>query len=373
MGYFFVEEPTNLVLDFRNFSSDGKPYTKQFVIMFITEPVSCLMRYIILLSFLPTILFAQYEGVYDIPLPEEFNGMNQSITLYSSPNPDFPEYADETKNEIIWKHKTVIKANEKIKILETGAYLLNKGTWWRRAAFNKKQTKKMFAAKKMKLSEGDSVVFQENWRYGTYTQTGWNFWYVKGVNEKGEKVFGYEILETKGIMEDGTQLFPCMESESKLAIGNNEINTLEGKITTKNEVIQSFRIKTNNVSDLLGEYASENNFDLNKLKEISRTEIIVINVSEINEKSFLAKCDLLINGINEEYELEIEVEYSEKIISLNFIIEINPEKHQLFFKRKNTSKERNLQKIKIDFNLGFKKDYPGSMPWNDLGVEYTKN
>lgn len=309
----------------------------------------------------PIYAHAQYDGIYDIPLPEEFADYKKSMIIYSSPNPDFPVDSGEEDFPMVWKHQTIIKATEKVKIIETGAYLLNKGKWTLRAAFPKKLTKKMFDTRSLKLSEGDSIVFQENWRYGNYTQTGWNFWYVKAINQKGEKIYGYEILETKGRFKDGLQILPLMNMDSQINgsfSGEKENNSAikmgksNGNIHIKNEDLISF--------------AANMQFNLSKQSVNADIDLILKNVrilsSENNQYSI--KGDVCLNEKCHEEEWTTELVSSEKTHQLSFDLNLEASK---YLSNLNDSKE----KLILIIQLSFQKDYPGSMPWNDLG-EYGK-
>ncbi len=169
-----------------------------------------------LILLITSALLAQYEGVYEIPLPEKFKEMRVTKMPQSTPNPNYPEFVNDTRKEIVWKHSTSITAKETFEILETGAYLLNNGEWKLRVAFSPKETKKYFDAATLELKEGDVITFKNNDRYSTLTQTGWNFWYVIARTPSGEFFYAYEILHTMGKMKDGTEVLPISPSKSTI-------------------------------------------------------------------------------------------------------------------------------------------------------------
>ncbi len=337
-------------------------------------------RFLFLLLLVPVGLCAQYEKVYDIPLPSEFDGMEPSIVIYSTPNPDYAEFEDETEEMLVWKHSTVIKATEKIKIKETGAYLLNNGTWWKRAAFKSKATKKMFGTRKLKLQAGDSIVFKENWRFGAFTDTGWNFWYVKGVNEKGEKVFGYEILETKGQFEDGTQILPyekdlchvslTFKGKDEEMIASNDIRELYGRLVIKDGNVQDIQFRSDIFHQLMRKYASENHFNLEDLMRNSGGSRFSIECKGVEQEEQMYKFDTEI-CIGEECHEDLwyaRLSEDEKHYSLECIWDWDVSEYGYDFEsiQKEHPDFSVPDSIRMRLNLSFRKDFPGSRSWNTV-------
>lgn len=319
------------------------------------------MSRLVLLSFIlvsPIYLYAQYEGVYKIPLPEEFSDYKESTIIYSTPNPDFPVHSGEEDFPVVWKHQTIIKAEDKIKVIETGAYLLYKGEWVLRAAFPRKMTKKMFNARSLKLSKGDSIVFKENWRYGNYTQTGWNFWYVKAINAKGEKIFSYEILETKGTFKDGLQILPLMNDKSCIDI----------PFTDEKESLSIIKMEKSNgniqiKNDSLISFAANMIFRIpTPLAKNGDIELILKNTKKLSNKNnqYNIKGEICLNGECNEEEWTVKLASFEKTHQLSFDLNLDKKKYS-------SSLYNSNNKLPLHIQLSFKKDYPGSMPWNDLG------
>ncbi len=198
-------------------------------------------------------VLAQQEEVEAIPLPAELAGLPNELTIFSTPNPNFPEYIEKGE-KVAWKHSTTIKAEQSIRVVETGAYLLYYGSWWKRAAFNEEQTMDIFDTKSLELAPGDSIVYEKNWRVEPWTRSGWNFWYVKAVNPQGDTLMGYDILYTAGTLEDGTQVMPMLADDSNIkwtGKGDGDyaltgtLNEFNGKIAYNDGILSDLNVSIN--------------------------------------------------------------------------------------------------------------------------------
>ncbi|MCH2043919.1 MAG: YceI family protein [Saprospiraceae bacterium] len=339
-------------------------------------------KILVVLLLLPTCIFAQDKTVYDIPLPEELANLKQEgIQIYSTPHPNHPEFEDKDQESIVWKHSTIIKVDENITITETGAYLLNNGTWWKRESFNAKQSKEMFATKKLKLAAGDSLIYKKNWRYGQYTTSGWNFWYVKGINSKKEMVFAYHILETTGKMADGTEVLPLKMEGSELnwtgkASGEStyslsgDIAKFSGRLVIKNGTPISTKIKVNvetmnhQDANLISHLKNKDFFDVNKhpLITFKSTEITATET----EKEYRVKGQLCIIGNCQEETWTISMNDEEETYKVDFDIAVDRTRYGMNYKSSKSEEQSIADEIMCKGVFSFQKDYPGSMRWNSV-------
>lgn len=330
---------------------------------------------------LPYYGFAQYEGIYQLPLPERFATMKKNVIIYSSPNPNYAEFETTEKQGIVWKHRTIIKATEDLTIKETGAYLLRNGVWWKRAAFSPKETKEMFATKSLILERGDSLVFEKNWRYGKYTQTGWNFWYVIATTASGEEVYGYDILETKGRFEDNTQVLPLKKKNSKLTwtgkAGDSDysltgqITDFKGRLIVKDDVLKACSIRLvmdsmqHEIPSLIAHLKNKDFFHVKKYPEATfESEQIELQ----SPNTYLVKGSLCLRGICQKEQFNILLKSTEKAYEATFSATIDRTEYGMLYASSKDKKAKQSIADEIQFlgNFSFMKDYPGSMPWNKL-------
>ncbi len=173
------------------------------------------MRHIFILLLLVSFSsLAQLDDRFP-PLPDYFDNMRLVAGIASTPNPNFGEIL-ELENQVVWKHDTYIAPQENIEIIETGAFLLMGDSWYHRATFEARKTKKLFKTPKLNLKSGDTITYKKNWRYDSNSNTGWNFWYFIGLDDNGKKVYGYDVLETRGISESGEQLLLIKSDSSSV-------------------------------------------------------------------------------------------------------------------------------------------------------------
>lgn len=338
---------------------------------------------VVFLFFLPTVTFTQYADVYTIPLPDKFNGMRQIEGIASTPNPNLPAFENKTRRDIVWRHNTTITAPENLKVIETGAYLLMNGTWWLRASFKPRATKKMFNTKSLKLGEGQKIIFKNNNRYGYYTQTGFNFWYFIAEDAQGNNVFGYEILETAGKMADGTEVLPLIKDKSTLnwvgKAGDSDyqmtgtVNASQGQLIIKNNAIIGGYLNID-----LTTIASETQSLVDHLMTVDFFNTKEYPTATFNARSVIPLTDstvtlvgqLTLLGNTLPYELTAQFKQTEKAFKISVDkAAVNRVSFGMYYA--STADEGSTDYSISDFfyvngTIAFQKDYPGSMPWNSV-------
>ncbi|MDH7447956.1 hypothetical protein [Aquimarina sp. 2201CG14-23] len=127
-------------------------------------------------------------------LPEKLKILRKAIEVNN-----FPKTIDPIKidNQYYWKHNTAILCKEsEITIIEFGAYLFYNNTWNLRKSYPLKELNKNFGTKKEVMKQSQPYTWANNWRIDRSVFGGWAMWYFIGVTKKGEKVCGYEKIET---------------------------------------------------------------------------------------------------------------------------------------------------------------------------------
>lgn len=128
------------------------------------------------------------------PLPKKLQQLKKEITVQN-----FPKEIDpiKIKDSYYWKHNTMVfSKNSQVQIIEYGAYLFYNGKWNLRKSYPVKEFNKNFGAKKGILLQAQPYTWNDNWRVGNQLFGGWAMWYFIGINEKGEKICGYEKINT---------------------------------------------------------------------------------------------------------------------------------------------------------------------------------
>lgn len=130
----------------------------------------------------------------DEPLPEKLQDLRRTIDVIHFPRENDPVQIDGIYH---WKHMTSILCKEsEIEIIEYGAYLFYNDQWNLRRAYPLKELDKAFGTKNNTLSQAEPYTWNKNWRTGDSLFGGWALWYFIGLTPEGEKVCGYETIET---------------------------------------------------------------------------------------------------------------------------------------------------------------------------------
>lgn len=233
------------------------------------------------------------------------------------------------------------------------------------------------------MEAGDSLVFERNWRYGSYTQTGWNFWYVIATTASGKKVYGYDILETKGRFQDNTQVLPLKKKRSNLMwtgkAGDSDysltgqITDFKGRIVVKNEVLEACSITLtmdsiqHKIPALVDHLKKKEFFNVKKYPEATfQSERIELR----SPNNYLVEGTLCLRGICQKEQFNVELKSTDKAYEAVFSASIDRTNYGMLYASSKEEKGKYSIADTIQF-LGtfyFMKDYPGSMPWNQLKV-----
>ncbi|NND63288.1 MAG: hypothetical protein HKN48_08850 [Flavobacteriaceae bacterium] len=130
----------------------------------------------------------------DEPIPEKLQGLRRAIDVAHFPKENDPIKIDDT---YYWKHATSILCKEsEITIVEFGAYIFYNDQWNLRKVYDLKDLNRSFGTKKQVLLQAQPYTWNQNWRTGDTLFGGWALWYFIGLTADGEKVCGYETIDT---------------------------------------------------------------------------------------------------------------------------------------------------------------------------------
>ena len=149
---------------------------------------------VFLLSIMNAVGQVRYGTPTNEPLPEKLQNVRVGIEVNNFPKTIDPVAID---GQYYWKHNTAILCKEsEVKIIEYGAYLFYNGKWNLRRSYPLKQLDKDFGTKKQVMLQSQPYTWTDNWRVDSKLYDGWALWYFIGIGKNGEKVCGYEKIET---------------------------------------------------------------------------------------------------------------------------------------------------------------------------------
>jgi len=155
-------------------------------------------NYITLLILVFTISGIQSQVNYGTPskndIPNKLKNLPKKIVVSNYPKEIDPI---KIKGRYYWKHNTLIFYRESnITITEFGAYVYYNDKWNLRKSYPLKDLNKNFGTKKQKLLQAQPYTWNNNWRTDSRLFGGWAMWYFIGITENGEKICGYEMINT---------------------------------------------------------------------------------------------------------------------------------------------------------------------------------
>lgn len=156
------------------------------------------MKNILFITLLCSSFIIQAQKKYGTPindeLPKKLKELRQAITVSN-----IPKHIDPIKIEdkYYWMHNTAILCKEsEIQIVEYGAYLFYNNQWNLRKSYPLKELNKTFGTKKQIMKQARPYTWVNNWRVDKALYGGWAMWYFIGITTDGEKVCGYQKIET---------------------------------------------------------------------------------------------------------------------------------------------------------------------------------
>jgi len=132
-------------------------------------------------------------------LPSKFDGLQEVVLVSHFPSPVLASTDPDEAGTYFWKHTTsLLSTSSDIQILEGGAYIYYNDQWNLRVSMDAKEFSKLFDIRKANMKAGQPYTFKDNWRRDANLRGGWAMWYVIGIDQNGQKVFGKGILDTQG-------------------------------------------------------------------------------------------------------------------------------------------------------------------------------
>ena len=201
----------------------------------------------------------------------------------------------------------------------------------------------MLGSKDLEVEPGDSLIYVQNYRYDQVTQSGWNFWYAKGTTPDGKTVFGYNILETKGRFEDGTEVLPLAMEGSEIAWKNGNkgeyvvegnIEKASGRLFTKGDALTACELTldmtslTNEITELVDHLKKEDFLHTEKHPEATFKSS---SVTASTKNTYTVKGELCLRGACHPETITVKLSSSKEFHTASFEANIDRTKYGVLF------------------------------------------
>lgn len=135
-------------------------------------------------------------------LPDSLRLITVGITIYHSPNPNYPELNDTVgvnKSKYVWKHGTYVRSeSQDLEIIKAGSFIwYSENGWYENIEFDKSTFAEKFNCKNGVLKKGKTYCFKNNNRYGDNLYGGDALWYVIAKDKNNNIYKGIGLLETE--------------------------------------------------------------------------------------------------------------------------------------------------------------------------------
>ncbi|MBC6990390.1 hypothetical protein [Hymenobacter sp. BT491] len=135
-------------------------------------------------------------------LPDKLRQVPVGITLWHTPNPNYPQPDSAQAGHYVWKHQTMVRSEvADLQVVECGSFIWYDQQGWKA---NMRETPEEFAqlfhCPKAELRAGTTYTFAKNYRYATSAKSlygGDALWYVLAKDKNGNLYKGMGLVETE--------------------------------------------------------------------------------------------------------------------------------------------------------------------------------
>lgn len=181
--------------------------------------VPCMLRFLLpalcALAFRPAPVLAQTPTApawtdRTRVLPDALRRLPVGLTLWHSPNPNYPEPNPAVPGGYVWKHRTTVRAETAdLEIVACGSYIWYSAAGWQaNLAQTPAEFAELFNCPGGKLRQGIAYTFVRNYRYGASAKSlygGDALWFVIARDARGRLYKGYGLLETEADPQNPTR------------------------------------------------------------------------------------------------------------------------------------------------------------------------
>ncbi|GGE94023.1 hypothetical protein [Hymenobacter cavernae] len=135
-------------------------------------------------------------------LPDKLRQVPVGLTLWHTPNPNYPEPDPAQPGHYVWKHSTMIRSEVgELEVVECGSFIWYSAAGWQA---NMRETPAEFAelfnCPGGQLKTGTTYTFAKNYRFADSAQRlygGDALWYILAKDKQGKLYKGMGLIETE--------------------------------------------------------------------------------------------------------------------------------------------------------------------------------
>ena len=309
------------------------------------------------------------------PLPEKFENLHRGLILNHFPSPVYAS-SDPSQQEYqyFWKHTTsVLSTDSDIEIIECGAYIFYNQQWNLRVTYSPKDFADLFDCPNAVIKQGQPYTFKDNWRTDNRLAGGWAMWYVIGKNKEGNKVLGYEKLETVGALAPNTnpkiiyqidQQLSSLKWKGKAAFSSY---SLFGTLAAKSSILTVENQQVTQVTMLIDmpQLRCENGMvtghlkggDFFDVKQYPEASLTLVNAFDLNKRKQNIKAAITIKGVTKQLTIPIKIQETDKGLKITGTVAIDRTTFGITYNSPNYYPDVKDQAIANEFELMFELVY----------------
>ncbi|AII53055.1 hypothetical protein [Hymenobacter sp. APR13] len=135
-------------------------------------------------------------------LPDKLRQVPVGVTLWHTPNPNYPEPNPDKPGAYVWKHSTMLRSEVgELEVVECGSFIWYDETGWKQNMVETPaQFAEIFQCPGGRLQPGRTYIFAKNYRYADSARQlygGDALWYILARDKAGKLYKGLGLLETE--------------------------------------------------------------------------------------------------------------------------------------------------------------------------------
>lgn len=139
-------------------------------------------------------------------LPDTLRKVPVGITLYHTPNPNYP-VPNDTKGDwdgkYLWKHSTYVRSDVgELEVVAAGSFIwYSEKGWFTNVQYDKAAFSEKFGCKDGILKKGKTYCFPQNYRTGDNLFGGDALWFVLAKDKNNHLYKGIGLIETEATLQ----------------------------------------------------------------------------------------------------------------------------------------------------------------------------
>ncbi|MBC6696545.1 hypothetical protein [Hymenobacter sp. BT190] len=135
-------------------------------------------------------------------LPDKLRQVPVGLTIWHSPNPNYPEPNPDKPGTYVWKHSTMLRSEVgELEVVECGSFIWYDARGWQQNMVETPaEFAEIFRCPGGHLQAGRTYTFAENYRYADSARQlygGDALWYILARDKAGRLYKGLGLLETE--------------------------------------------------------------------------------------------------------------------------------------------------------------------------------